>query len=165
MPASRTVRDGIIVGLIAYAAVAVFYSILDFLAARGTLYTVDLLGKAMFRGLRDPGVLQYPISVDLTTVFWYNAFHLVTSVAIGLIVTSLVAYAEHHPKQARLVLIAIIAGFVVTIIAVGRMTSSIRPLFPWWSIVVANVLATLLAGFYLLRARPGIGTRLVSVPR
>jgi hypothetical protein len=53
VPASRTMREGIVVGLIAYASVAVFYSAFDLLAARGTLYTVDLLGKAVFRGLRD----------------------------------------------------------------------------------------------------------------
>jgi hypothetical protein len=162
MPASRTIRDGIVVGLIAYASVAVSYSAFDFLAARGTLYTVDLLGKAMFRGLRDTGVLQYPISPDLTTIFWYNVFHLLTSLVIGLIVTSLIAYAERHPAQTNLILVAIVAGFVVTIFAVGYLTSSIRPLLPWWSIVVANVLATLLAGLYLLNARPGLKTRLLS---
>jgi len=37
-----------VVGLIAYAAVALFYSGFDWLAARGTLYTVDLLGKALW---------------------------------------------------------------------------------------------------------------------
>src|SRR6266545_2862918 len=122
MPASRTIRDGIVVGLIAYASVAVFYSAFDFLAARGTLYTVDLLGKAMFRGLRDPGVLQYPVSPDLTTIFWYNAFHLLTSLAIGLIVTSLIAYAERHPAQTKLILVTIVAGFVATIFAVSYLT-------------------------------------------
>jgi hypothetical protein len=40
----RTIRDGIVVGLIGYAAVAVFYSVFDQLAARPPLYTVDLLG-------------------------------------------------------------------------------------------------------------------------
>jgi len=165
MPASRTIRDGIVVGLIAYASVALFYSAFDFLAARGTLYTVDLLGKAMFRGLRDPGVLMYPISPDMTAIFWYNAFHLLTSLAIGLIVTSLIAQAERHPSQANLVLVMIVAGFVVTIFAVGYLTSSIRPLLPRWSIVVANGLATLLAGFYLLRTRPGLQGRLISFAR
>jgi len=165
MPASRTIRDGIVVGLIAYASVALFYSAFDFLAARGTLYTVDLLGKAMFRGLRDPGVLMYPISPDMTAIFWYNAFHLLTSLAIGLIVTSLIAQAERHPSQANLVLVMIVAGFVVTIFAVGYLTSSIRPLLPWWSIVVANGLATLLAGLYLLRTRPGLQGRLIAFAR
>ncbi|HEX9084573.1 MAG TPA: hypothetical protein VF836_07525 [Gemmatimonadaceae bacterium] len=159
--ASRTTREGMVVGLIAYASVAVFYSAFDLLAARGTLYTVDLLGKAVFRGLRDPGILQYPIRPDLTAIFWYNGLHLLISLAIGLIVTRLIERAERHPAQAHLVLFTIVAGFVLTILGVGLLTSPMRPVLPWWSIVVANGLATLLAGLYLLQKRPGLWGRLV----
>ena len=35
-----------------------FYAAFDVLAARGTLYTVNLLGMAVFKGLRDPSVLR-----------------------------------------------------------------------------------------------------------
>lgn len=151
------------VGLIAYASVAVFYSAFDLLAARGTLYTVDLLGKAVFRGLRDTGVLQYPIQPDPQAIFWYNGLHLLLSLAIGLIVTRLIDQAERHPSQARLVLLVIIGGFGLTILGVGLLTRSMRPVLPWWSIVVANGMATLLAGLYLLRKRPGLGDRLLSL--
>lgn len=160
-PASRTTREGIAVGLIAYASVAVFYSAFDLLAARGTLYTVDLLGKAAFRDLRDAGILQYPIRPDLTAIFWYNGLHLLISLAIGLIVTRLIEQAERHPAQAPLVLFTIVAGFVLTVLGVGLLTSPMRPVLPWWSIVVANGLATLLAGLYLLQKRPGLWRRLI----
>lgn len=160
LPANRTMREGIVVGLIGYASVAVFYSAFDLLAARGTLYTVDLLGKAVFRGLRDPGVVLFPIRPDVTAIFWYNALHLVIALAIGLIVTGLVGQAERHPPRAYLVLFTIVAGFVVTILGVGLLTTPMRPFLPWWSIVVANTLATLLAGTYLLRQRPGLWRRL-----
>ena len=56
----RTIRDGIAVGLIGYATVAVFYSLFDVLAARDALHTVNVLGQALFRGLRDPAILQFP---------------------------------------------------------------------------------------------------------
>lgn len=62
--------------------------------------------------------------------------------------------------RSPMVLFTIVAGFVVTIVAVGLLTSPIRPLLPWWSIVVANALAVLLAGGYLLRSRPGTWSRL-----
>ena len=91
--ARRTVRDGIVVGLIGYVSVAAWYSVFDLLAARRTLYTVNLLGEAVFRGLRDPGVLQYPIHLDMPAIFLYNALHLVIALAVGLIVTRLVAQA------------------------------------------------------------------------
>jgi hypothetical protein len=150
----------LIVGVIAYVAVAAFYAVFDLLAARGTLFTVDLLGKAVFRGLRDPSVLQLPIQVDLTSVAWYNGLHLVLSVAIGLIVTGLVELSERRPSTARMVSLTIVAGFVITVVAVGVLSAPIRPVLPWWSIVLANACAVIFAAWYLVSKRPGTWRRL-----
>ena len=160
MSNTRTIRDGIVVGLIGYASVAVFYSAFDFLAARGTLYTVNMLGRAVFRGLRDPAVLEFPVVLDPTAIMLYNALHLALALSIGLIVTGLVAIGERSPASRRGVRFLIAGGFVVTIAAIGFLTTSLRPVLPWWSIVVANALAVLLAGLYFVRARPGIWRRL-----
>jgi hypothetical protein len=157
---NRTIRDGLVVGLIAYAAVALFYSAFDFLAARGTLYTVDLLGRALFRGLRDPSILMFSLDRDSTAIFLYNAFHLGMSLGIGLVVTSLIDHAEEHPSHALLVVIMIIAGGVLTVFGVAYLTESMRRVLPWWSIIVANVLAALLAASYLGRRHPGLWQRL-----
>lgn len=157
----RTVRDGVVAGLIGYASVAAFYSAFDLLAARGSFYTVNLLGKAVFRGLRDPGVLQYPVQPDVPAILLYNGLHLAIALAVGLIVVRLVGQAERHPSQAPVILLAIAAGFIVTVFAVGVLTEPMRAVLPWWSIVVANGLATVFAGAYLLRTRPGTWRRLV----
>ena len=158
--ANRTVRQGVIVGFIAFASVAVFYAAFDVLAARGTLYTVNLLGKAVFQGLRDPSVIQMPIAPDFTAIAYYSALHLVLSVVIGLIVTGLVDRASKDPSQASFSLAVIVGGFMVTVAAVGVISEPIRPVLPWWSIVVANAAASACAGTYLVRARPGIWRRL-----
>jgi hypothetical protein len=152
----RTVRDGIVTGLIAYVSVALFYGVFDFLAARGGLYTVNVLGKALFRGLRDTGVLGVPLAHDTGAILLYNAFHFATSLAIGLIVVRLVEQAETNPAHEPAMFFVIVGGFVVTVLMVGWLTAPIRPLLPFWSIVLANVLATMLAGLYLLRRRPGL---------
>jgi hypothetical protein len=159
---SRVTQEGLLVGCVAYASVAVFYAVFDLLAVRGPLYTVNLLGRAVFTGVRDPAVLQFPIPPDLTAIFWYTVLHLVLSLAIGLIVVRLVAHAECHPSQARAVLFTIVAGFVVTILAVGVLTEPMRALLPWWSIVVANASAVVVAGSYLMRAHPGILRKMVT---
>jgi len=157
---NRTIRDGLAVGFIAYAAVALFYSAFDFLAARGTLYTVDLLGQALFRGVRDPSILMFALDRDPTAIFLYNAFHLVMSLGIGLVVTSLIDHAEEHPSHALLVVVMIIAGGVLTVFGVAYLTESMRRVLPWWSIIVANALAAVLAASYLGRRHPGLLRRL-----
>ena len=160
-PVSRTMREGLVVGLIAYAAVAAFYAVFDLLAARGGLYTLDLLGKVFFRGLRDPAVLQLPFQYDVGGMVLYNGLHLLISLAIGFIVTGLVAQAEQRPARAHLVGLTIVMGFVVTIIGVGLLTTEVRPVLPWWSIVVANALAVVLAGSYVVHKHPGLWHRLI----
>jgi hypothetical protein len=51
----------------------------------------------------------------------------------------------------------------VTITVIGLLTTPMRPVLPWWSIVVANTLAVLLAGAYLVKRRPGLWRRLSLV--
>lgn len=160
IPRIHTLREGLVIGLIAYLSVAAFYAMFDLFAARGLLYTVNLLGLTAFRGLRDLAVIQFPIARDPVVIFLYNGFHLGLSLAIGLTVVGLVAHAEYHPTQGRVVLGVIAAGFALTILAVGLLTRSIRPLLPWWSIVGANVVSVLLAGTYLVRRHRGIWRRL-----
>jgi hypothetical protein len=163
-PMRRIMREGLVVGLIAYVAVAAFYAAFDILAARGSLYTLNLLGEAVFRGLRDPAVLMLPVTRDPGAMAMYNALHLVLSVAIGFTATGIVSYAERHPARARLSGLVLLAGFVVTLLVVGFLSIPIRPVLPWWSIVVANSLSVLLAGLYVLRKHPGIWRRLLPFP-
>ena len=145
-----TLRHGLIVGLIAYATVAAFYSGLDVLAARGPLFTVDMLGKAVFRELRDPAVLLFPRELDLFAILLYNGLHLAVALSIGLLTTALVGHAKQHPGRASLILTALVAGGVVTVAAVVSLARPMRPVLPWWSVGVANAWSAGLAGVYLL---------------
>lgn len=161
----RIVREGLVVGLIGFAAVALFYAAFDFLAARGFLFTVNLLGQAVFYGLRDPGVLVTPIAINVRAVVLYTALHLTVALLIGLVVAWLVARLEGPPAQTRLAILAIIAGFFVTILGIGMVSSPIKALLPWWSVVLANALAVVVAGAYLLGRHRGLGRRLMLVHR
>lgn len=160
----RDTRQGLVLGFIAYAAVALFYSIFDVLAARGTLFTVNMLGLSVFRGMRDASVLTGPVPVDSQAVFLYNALHLVLSLLIGLVVMRFVAQAERRPSQAWQMYAFIAAGYVVTILAVGYLTPHIRHVLPWWSIVAANSAAVVAGAAYVLRARPGLFGQPIGTP-
>lgn len=162
MNTHRWVRQGLIVGSIAYLAVAVFYSCFDLLASRGMLFTVNLLGEGLFHGVRDRSILEFPIVLNYQGIFWYNAVHLATSLLIGLFVLRLVEEGARHPQRAGLMAGLIIAGFATTIALIAWITEPIRPVLPWWSIVVANGAATMLAAIYLLRSRPGLAARMLG---
>lgn len=162
-PTRRPLREGLVLGAIAYVAVAAFYALFDILAARGPLYTLNLLGQAVFRGLRDPAVLQHPLTYDVGAMMLYNGLHCAVSLLIGFAVAGLAFLPDRRPELARPAGIFIISGFFVTILAVGILSTPFRPLLPWWSIVVANSCAVILAGWYLLRRYPGIGRRLLPV--
>ena len=157
---NRIMKEGLVVGFIGFAAVALFYAAFDFLAARAFLFTVNLLGQAVFFGLRDPSVLMTPMAINLTAVVLYTILHLVAALAIGLFVAWLVAHLEGPPAQARLALLLIVAGFFVTIFAIGMVSSPIKALLPWWSVVFANILAVAVAVAYVLRKHPGLARRL-----
>jgi protein-S-isoprenylcysteine O-methyltransferase Ste14 len=159
----RATRDGFAIGLIGYAAVALFYSAFDLLASRGTFHTVNMLGRGVFRGLRDPSVLQFPVDVDRQAIFAYNALHLVVALLIGFVVAGLVAVAEEHPSRRRIVRFIIVAGYAITVVTVGALTAPMRELLPWWSIMVANAMAAALAGAYLIVRHPGLWRRLALV--
>lgn len=160
---NRTLREGLMLGGIAYVTVAIFYAVFDVLAARGFLYTVDLLGKALFHGLRDPSVLALPIQVDPTGIFFYNGLHFVASLVIGVIVAGLIARAERGPTEAYLSLVVIVAGFFLTVAVVQGLTVPIRALLPTWSIVTANGVATLVAGSALVWKRPEVVRILIPI--
>lgn len=162
MTEHRPIREGLAVGIIGSACAAMFYAAFDILAARGAFFTVDMLGKSLFRGVRDPAVLGLPAQIDVAAAGLYTGLHVLVSLLIGLIVVGLLVRAERRPPQARLVLLTIVAGFFVTIIAVGLLTGPIRPLLPMWSVIVANALAVVVAGAYLLRKHPGTWRRLTS---
>lgn len=153
---NRVLAEGVVVGLIAYAAVAAFYAVFDVLAARGALFTVNMLSQSLFVGPPDPASLSFPIDLNLALIFRYNALHLVASLAIGFTVVGLVEYAQRVPSRSRLVLFVIVAGYASTIVAVGLLSRTIRTVLPWWSIVAVNSLAVVLSGAYLARKRPGI---------
>ncbi len=157
---TRTVRDGIIVGLTGFAAVALFYLAFDFLAARGPLHTVNMLGRAVFRGLREPAVLQFPVELDPRAVLEYSALHLSVAIVVGLFVAWLVDTGERDAARRATIRIIIAAGYLVTVAAVGLVTMPMRELLPWWSILLANALAMLVGGAYLVSRRPGLWSRL-----
>lgn len=158
-------RVGIRIGLIASAAVALFYGAFDLLATRGIFFTVNSLGIALLRGTDAVPTIGTPIPLDWAGIAVYSVVHLVTSLAIGMAVCRLVYEAELRPMLAQVALLFIVAGFAGTIALVGYLSSGIRDVLPWWSIMLANALAVLLAGRVMIRHHPDFLERMTVNPR
>ena len=157
---SLVIREGLIVGIIGSVAAAAFYGIFDLLAARGAFFTVNMLGKFVFDGVRDPAVLQLPMQPAWGVIAMYSVLHIVVSLVVGIIVVGLIVQSRHRPSQIRLIMVAIVAGFVVTIAAVGMFTSAARAVLPWWSVVLANSIAVIAAAMYIREKHPEAWNRL-----
>jgi len=105
-------------------------------------------------------VLMFPLELDVSAAFLYNAIHLAAALVIGVVVTDLVGMAEHDPSRRTLVRIILVAGFFVTVWVVAALTTPIRPLRPMWSVVASNIFAAVIASAYLLTRRPGLWGKL-----
>jgi len=162
---TRWIREGCIAGLIAFAAVAVFYALIDIAAGRGALFTVNLLGQALLGSPVEAAARAGTAAVDAVAVVVYSVLHLAAAIGIGLLVARLVREAELRPMQAQVALLFIVAGFAGTIALVGALTAPLRANLPWWSIIAANSLAVLLAGLVLIRRHPGFLEEMTVNPR
>lgn len=154
------VREGVVVGLIGFAVVAVFYTLFDLLAGQGFGFTLNLLGEVVFRGVRDPAVLQLPMPLDVGAMVAYNFLHLFISVGVGLFVAWLVDRVEEKPSLGTSVLVILLAGYVVTVAAVAVFARDVAPLLPLWTVVTVNTLAALGGVIYLWTAHPDLWGRL-----
>lgn len=155
----QDLRDGLVVGLIAYVTVAVFYGVFDLVAARGAFYTVHVLANVV-----PGGEGTVPPVVDMDGVVRYDGIHLAASLLIGVIVMLVVGHGDRHPAQARLAGLVVVAGYFVTVAAVWMLTRRASGLIPWWSIAGANAAAVLAASLYVVWRRPGVARRLAGGP-
>lgn len=157
-------RDGLMLGLIAFVVVAAFYNAFDLIAARGPFHTVNLLGRSVFHGIRDAAELARPVPLDTRVIEGYNALHLALSLGIGIVVMRLVGIADREPSRRVPMLLLIVGGYVATVLVVGWASAPIRDVLPWWSIAASNAVAAAAGAVYLERQRSGIVRRLLGAP-
>ncbi len=150
------VREGLLLGAIGYAAVVAFFAFFDLLAGRGAVFTLNLMGRVVLRGERDPSILQLPIPADVGAMMGYNFLHLAVALAVGLFVAWVVSRVERKPALGVPAVALLVAGYLVTISAVRALTLGVAPLLPFWSIVIANTLVALAGIAYLWQAHPGL---------
>lgn len=145
-PRTRIMRDGAIAGLLGALTIAVWFLIID--SIRGMpLETPRMLAAVLFHG----GQLQ------LTSgwlVAEYTAFHFAAFVAFGL-VSALLLEAAERERSLVIVLILLLLGLECTFIGLVLYEGPVlQPELSWWSVLVGNLLATVMMVTYFASAHP-----------
>ncbi len=90
---SRWLWQGLVAGLIGYAAVAIYLAVGSLMAGRSPFYTAALMGGALFYGVRDLA----GVAVAAGPVFAYNGLHLIVFLMLGFMAAWLAQLAERGP--------------------------------------------------------------------
>jgi hypothetical protein len=149
---SRLYQEGMIAGVLAAAAVAVWFFIVDLLHGR-PLYTPTVLGTALFRhgaGLTGPA----PLAISLEMVLMFTWVHGLLFAAVGGVTARLLGVVERHPNLGFGILLLFVvfqAGFTVVVLLVAQ---PVLQALTWPAILVANLLAAATMGLYLWRRHP-----------
>jgi len=149
------IMQGVIAGAIGATAVAVWFLIVD-LANGRPLYTPRVLGAAFFGVFGPPAgetAAQYVIGY---TIVHYAAFAL-----IGVVLAAIVRRATDDPH----VLAGLAIFFFVFQVAFYGFVALLSQWdllgrLAWYQIGAANVLASVLMGWYLWKVHPALGREL-----
>jgi hypothetical protein len=158
--AGRVMGDGLIAGVSAAAAVALFFAIVNVAQGHPVFYTPALLGGWLFFGLTDPAQTV----VAPGPVFAYNGVHLVASLAIGTLAAAVVNLVERRPAAFAPALAVGLTFFIVAHVALLIVTGPIAAGLPAWSIISANVLAAGAVAGALVWTHPRLRAQLRLYP-
>lgn len=141
-----TIRRGLISGLIGATAVAVWFLVLDAIQQR-VFYTPAALGSGIFLGANDAD--DVVIRADI--VLAYTLLHTAAFILVGLVAAWLLNEVHRNANA----LIGVVLLFVtLEVLSLGILAAVAAWLFdtlPWWSPVVANIVAAATMATYLLR--------------
>jgi hypothetical protein len=145
-PWPRVAREGLLAGLAGAVAVAAWFLAYD-LAASVPLRTPALLGAALFHGLRDPDALV--ITVPL--VLQYTAVHGLAFILFGWAVAGLLALADREPRLLFGIFMLFCCFEVFFVAFVAILAEWLFEALAWWTILAANLLATVAMLGYFFR--------------
>ncbi len=146
---SRIVREGIVGGLAAGIAVALWFLVVDLVQGR-PFFTPSALGSVFFLGATDLAEVQVSFWVALA----YTPLHFAVFGLVGTAASALASEAESQPPiliGAALLFITFEAFFMGVMAVVAEFL--LGPL-AWWSIAIGNFLAVGVLVGYLWKAHP-----------
>jgi hypothetical protein len=153
----RILREGILAGLIGAAAVAVLILVFD-IAGGVPLESPAILGSLIFRGTRDPTLVQ----VSAALVLGYTVVHGLGFVVVGLVAAALVAAAEREHAMVLALLIFFAAFEVFFLALVAFWALPVLGVVAWWEILAGNLVASAAMLYYFHRRHPHLARSLIG---
>ncbi len=152
-------REGAVTGVIGALVVAAWFFIID--VAHGHPFaTPSALGEVFVFGSTAPSLTV----IDPWAVAAYTILHLMVFTVIGMTLTSLFHAAMVSPLARPALLMSFIVFefffFGVTLLYDART----GPLFPGWSVLLANFFSAVAMGGYLWRHHPSIKRSIHKLP-
>jgi len=151
---TRTYQDGIVAGVLAACAVALWFLLFD--TVRGQpLYTPSVLGTALFgRGASLAPLEATPVSREMVLMFTW--VHGLVFAALGGIAARLLAVAERSPHLGFGILLLFVIFEACFTVAAYLLAAPILHALTWPAVLVANLLAAAVMGAYLWRRHPAL---------
>src|SRR5918911_338196 len=149
-----TLREGTIAGALGATVVAIWFLIVDVIAAH-PLYTPRALGAALFSVLG-------PLGVESPTLYVvaYTVVHYIVFIVAGLLATAVIHAAQREPT----VLAGAFVLFIVFELAfygfVSLLANTLLRELAWYNVAIGNLLAAGVMGTYLWRRHPALGANL-----
>jgi hypothetical protein len=151
---TRVYQDGIVAGVLAAVAVALWFLVFDSVRGR-PLYTPSVLGTALFgRGASLVPLATTPVSAEMVLMFTW--VHGLVFAVLGGIAARLLAVAERSPHAGFGILLLFVifqAGFTV---AAYLIAAPVLHALTWPAVLVANLLAAAVMGAYLWWRHPAL---------
>ena len=151
---SKLYQEGMLAGVLAAAAVAIWFLIVDVLQGR-PLYTPTVLGTALFRHGAGLAATE-PLTVSAEMVLMFTWVHGLLFAAVGGVAARLLGVVEQHPNVGfgiLLLFVVLQAGFTVVAVLVAQ---PVLQALAWPAILVANLLAAATMGLYLWWRHPNL---------
>lgn len=154
----RTLREGLVVGLLGAAAVAIWFLVIDLVGGR-LFFTPAALGSVIFHGATSAAEVR----IDVVTVLGYTGFHLAAFLITGLVAAAIVVFAEDRHAYVLLGAVLLFVTFETFFIGVLTIVAQwLLEVIPWWSIAVANLIAAAVMATYLWRRHPLLASALAD---
>jgi hypothetical protein len=151
---TRVYQDGIVAGLLAALAVALWFLILDSVRGR-PFYTPSVLGTALFgRGASLAPLEATPVSADMVLMFTW--VHGLVFAALGGIAARLLAVAERSPHVGFGILLLFVIFEACFTMAAFLIAAPVLHALTWPAVLVANLLAAAVMAAYLWWRHPSL---------